>query len=50
MSSESCHRIEFFENIAPYYDVALNLITLGLYAKFLKRSVGILNPKKGEKM
>lgn len=44
------HRIHFFEKIAPYYDISVDLPTFGLYAKFLKRAVTILSPKKGEKI
>jgi ubiquinone/menaquinone biosynthesis C-methylase UbiE len=44
------HRIIFFEKIAPYYDISINLLTLGLYAKFLKKAVTILVPQKGEKI
>lgn len=50
MSSDSLHRIDFFERIAPYYDTLLDLLTIGLYSKFLKRTVGILAPKRGEKI
>ena len=44
------HRIHFFERIAPYYDTLIDLLTIGLYAKFLKRAVTILAPQKGEKI
>ena len=44
------HRIHFFEKIAPYYDISVDLLTFGLYAKFLKRAVTILAPQKGEKI
>jgi ubiquinone/menaquinone biosynthesis C-methylase UbiE len=44
------HRIDFFESIAPYYDILIDFLTLGLYAKFLKRAVEILSPKNGEKI
>jgi len=50
MSSNSNHRIVFFEKIAPTYDFFLDLLTFGLYAKFLKRAVTILAPQKGEKI
>ena len=46
----NCYRIDFFENIAPCYDILIDFLTLGLYAKFLKRAVGILSPKNGEKI
>lgn len=42
------HRLIFFERIAPYYDILLDLLTFGLYAKFLKRAVDLLAPQKGE--
>jgi ubiquinone/menaquinone biosynthesis C-methylase UbiE len=44
------HRIHFFEKIAPYYDISVDLPTFGLYAKFLKRAVTMLTPQKGEKI
>jgi demethylmenaquinone methyltransferase/2-methoxy-6-polyprenyl-1,4-benzoquinol methylase len=44
------HRIDFFEKIAPTYDFFLDLLTFGLYAKFLKRAIEILAPKKGKKI
>jgi ubiquinone/menaquinone biosynthesis C-methylase UbiE len=50
MSPNSNHRIDFFEKIAPTYDFFLDLLTFGLYDKFLKRAVTILSPKKGEKI
>jgi demethylmenaquinone methyltransferase/2-methoxy-6-polyprenyl-1,4-benzoquinol methylase len=43
-------RIHFFEKVAPYYDILLDILTIGLYSKFLRRAVEILNPKKGEKI
>lgn len=46
----SPHRIDFFAKIAPYYDILLDLLTFGLYAKFLKKAVEILDPRKGEKI
>jgi ubiquinone/menaquinone biosynthesis C-methylase UbiE len=50
MSSKSYQRINFFERFAPYYDILIDFLTLGLYAKFLKRAVEILSPKNGEKI
>ena len=44
------HRIDFFAKSAPYYDSILELITFGQYAKFLKRAVEILAPRKGERI
>ncbi len=44
------HRINIFENIAPYYDLLLDLLTFGNYAKFLRKAVKILAPQKGEKI
>lgn len=45
----SPHRI-FFKKIAPYYDIFVDIFTIGLYAKFLKKAVTILAPQKGEKI
>jgi ubiquinone/menaquinone biosynthesis C-methylase UbiE len=50
MPSHSDTRKDFFEKIAPYYDFVLDLLTVGLYAKFLKRAIDILAPQKGEKI
>jgi len=44
------HRIDFFEKIAPYYDILVDLSTIGQYSHFLKRAFGILAPEKGEKI
>jgi demethylmenaquinone methyltransferase/2-methoxy-6-polyprenyl-1,4-benzoquinol methylase len=44
------HRIDFFEKIAPYYDILVDLSTIGQYSHFLKRAFGILSPEKGEKI
>jgi demethylmenaquinone methyltransferase/2-methoxy-6-polyprenyl-1,4-benzoquinol methylase len=43
-------RIDFFGKSAPYYDIILDLLTFGQYAKFLKRGVEILAPQKGERI
>ena len=43
-------RKDIFEKIAPYYDLLLDILTLGNYAKFLRKSVKVLGPKKGEKV
>ncbi len=43
-------RIIFFEKIAPYYDVSVDLLTFGLYAKFLRKAIETLDPKKGERI
>jgi ubiquinone/menaquinone biosynthesis C-methylase UbiE len=50
MSLYPQHRIDFFAKSAPYYDSILDLITFGQYAKFLKRAVEILAPRKGERI
>ena len=50
MLVESPHRIDFFSKIAPYYDILLDLLTFGLYAKFLRKAIETLDPKKGEKV
>jgi len=46
----SYHRIDFFEKAAPYYDLFLDILTFGMYGRFLRRAVEILAPKKGEKI
>ncbi len=43
-ATNSCHRIDFFERFAPYYDFALDLLTFGRYAEFQKRAIKILGP------
>ena len=43
-------RISFFEKSAPYYDLALDLLTFGQYAQFQKRAIKVLGPEKGEKI
>jgi len=50
MSSDSYQRKDFFSKIAPYYDILLDLPTFGLYAKFLRKAIETLDPKKGEKI
>jgi demethylmenaquinone methyltransferase/2-methoxy-6-polyprenyl-1,4-benzoquinol methylase len=50
MSSYSHPRISFFEKIAPYYDLLVDLSTLGQYSHFLKKALRILSPEKGEKI
>jgi len=50
VSNLNIHHCIFFERIAPYYDTLIDLLTIGLYAKFLKRAVTILAPQKGEKI
>jgi ubiquinone/menaquinone biosynthesis C-methylase UbiE len=44
------HRLDFFSKSAPYYDILINLLTFGQYAKFQKRAVKVLAPKRGEKI
>ncbi len=44
------HRIDFFSKIAPYYDILLDFLTFGLYAKFLRKAIETLDPKKGERI
>jgi ubiquinone/menaquinone biosynthesis C-methylase UbiE len=44
------HRIDFFARSAPYYDSFLDLVTFGQYAKFLKKAVEILAPRRGERI
>jgi ubiquinone/menaquinone biosynthesis C-methylase UbiE len=50
MGTASQSRIDFFERIASCYDPLLDILTLGLYATFLKKAVGVLNPERGEKI
>jgi demethylmenaquinone methyltransferase/2-methoxy-6-polyprenyl-1,4-benzoquinol methylase len=53
MSSSLCQdhpRKDIFEKLAPYYDLLLDILTLGNYAKFLRKAVKDLAPKKGEKI
>jgi demethylmenaquinone methyltransferase/2-methoxy-6-polyprenyl-1,4-benzoquinol methylase len=50
LATNSRHRISFFERSAPYYDLALDILTFGQYAGFLRRGVAILAPRKGEKI
>ncbi|MBS3907459.1 MAG: class I SAM-dependent methyltransferase [Syntrophaceae bacterium] len=42
------HRIDIFEKLAPHYDLLLGILTLGNYAKFLRKAVKVLGPKKGD--
>jgi ubiquinone/menaquinone biosynthesis C-methylase UbiE len=44
------HRIDYFDKLAPHYDILLDLLTFGQYAEFQKRAVKILAPKRGEKI
>jgi demethylmenaquinone methyltransferase/2-methoxy-6-polyprenyl-1,4-benzoquinol methylase len=50
MSMEFDRRTDFFESIAPYYDILVDLLSFGLYSKFLKKSLNILAPQKGERV
>jgi demethylmenaquinone methyltransferase/2-methoxy-6-polyprenyl-1,4-benzoquinol methylase len=43
-------RKDIFEKIAPHYDLLLGILTFGNYAKFLRKAVKVLGPKKGEKV
>lgn len=43
-------RIHFFEKLAPYYDLLLDLLTLGGYATFLRKAMKVLSPMQGEKI
>ena len=47
---DSTHRIDFFARFAPYYDLTLDVLTLGRYAEFQKKAIEILVPEKGEKI
>jgi len=44
------HRVDSFGKVAPCYDAVLDLVTFGTYARFLKRAVKILAPRKGERI
>jgi len=43
-------RIDLFEKSARHYDIFLDLLTFGQYAVFLKRTVDMLAPERGEKI
>jgi len=43
-------RKDIFEKIAPHYDFLLDILTFGNYAKFLRKAVKVLGPKRGEKI
>lgn len=43
-------RKDIFEKLAPYYDLLLDILTFGNYAKFLRKAVKVLGPKRGEKI
>jgi ubiquinone/menaquinone biosynthesis C-methylase UbiE len=50
MPRASGQRVYFFEKTAPYYDLLLDILTFGMYARFLRRAVQVLDPKEGEKI
>ncbi len=50
MPPESLPRRHLFETIAPYYDLLVDLFSLGLYARFLSKAIRILAPSQGEKV
>lgn len=50
MTIETKNRIDSFGKVAPNYDTVLDLITFGMYARFLSRAVEILAPRKGERI
>ena len=50
MPSEPLPRRHLFETIAPYYDFLVDLFSLGLYARFLRKAIRILAPSQGEKI
>jgi demethylmenaquinone methyltransferase/2-methoxy-6-polyprenyl-1,4-benzoquinol methylase len=50
LATNSHQRIDLFAKSAPYYDSILDLISFRQYAKFLKRAVEILAPRKGERI
>jgi SAM-dependent methyltransferase len=43
-------RKDIFEKIAPHYDLLLGILTFGNYAKFLRKAVKVLGPKRDEKI
>ena len=43
-------RKDIFEKIAPHYDLLLDILTFGNYAKFLRKAVKVLGPKRDEKI
>jgi len=50
MPSESLQRLHFFEKIAPYYDFLIDLLTFGMYGRFLRKAVEVLVPEPGERV
>jgi ubiquinone/menaquinone biosynthesis C-methylase UbiE len=50
MSPYPQHRLDFFGKSAPYYDIFLDLLTIGQYAEFQKRAIEVLAPQSGEKI
>jgi ubiquinone/menaquinone biosynthesis C-methylase UbiE len=50
MSSDAYQRKYFFEKIAPYYNISVDLPTFGFYTNFLRKAIDILAPQKGEKI
>jgi ubiquinone/menaquinone biosynthesis C-methylase UbiE len=43
-------RILFFEKTAAYYDLFIDILTFGMYARFLRKAVEVLDPKEREKI
>ncbi|MCX8117431.1 MAG: class I SAM-dependent methyltransferase [Desulfobacterota bacterium] len=39
---------QFFQRLAPHYDLLLDLFTFGGYRTFLRKGFGVLAPEKGE--
>ena len=50
MSPDLHDRVDLFGKTAPYYDFFVDLITFGQYARFLRTAVGILAPRRGERI
>ncbi|NWF92184.1 MAG: class I SAM-dependent methyltransferase [Syntrophaceae bacterium] len=48
--SQDWNRVDFFEKIASSYDTILDLLSIGLYRRFLRKAVEILAPGKGERI
>ena len=50
MPSLSESRIHFFEKTASYYDLSFDILTFGMYARFLRKAVDVLDPREGDKI
>ena len=50
LATNPCQRLDFFAKFAPYYNLALDVLTFGRYAAFQKKAIEVLAPEKGEKI